>query len=134
MNYSLKIKIGADGQPVIESVAGPLPPAGHTITVTGQYEIPRIVDDQVIGQVSINTQHFDGTGDHVVSAMQYHDRFSQGPTASDVKIVERLRRQAEAIRDAELYKADPSAPLPPTGPTAESLERREGYHATEGYL
>lgn len=118
MNYSMQIEIGADGMPRIKSFGGYFPPAGHLILITGQYELPTVRTDAegILGTIAMSAQQFDSAGDHVISAMQHHDRALQGPNASDIKIIDQLRRQAQAIRDAELIKADPEAPLPEVGP------------------
>jgi hypothetical protein len=120
MSYSLKISFNDKGEPVLESATGKLPPAGHVLIVSGQYNQPMLNDHgDVVGVVTLSVQHFDGGGEHVVSSYQYHDRAVQGPTASDGKIVDMLRRNMRAIKDAEVgYKARPGAPLPSVGPEA----------------
>lgn len=117
MSYSLKIVFGSDGLPIIDGSTGTLPPAGHVITVSGHYETPTLDGDRVNGRLTLNAQQFDGVGDHVISAYQYHDRAVQGQTMSDIKIVLRLVENRKAIEEAERgWKADPDAPLPDVGP------------------
>jgi hypothetical protein len=119
VSYSLKIVFGSDGLPIIDGSTGTLPPAGHVITVSGHYETPTLDGDRVNGRLTLNAQQFDGVGDHVISAYQYHDRSVQGQTMSDIKIVQRLVENRKAIEEAERgWKADPEAPLPEVGPGA----------------
>ena len=117
MSYSIKIVFGSDGLPHIADSTGVLPPAGHEISISGHYELPRLNGEKVCGNLSINAQHFDGTGDHVISAYQHHDRTVQGPTVSDGKIVQQLINNRIAIEAAErTWKAKPGSPLPAVGP------------------
>lgn len=117
MSYSFKVVFGSDGLPVIEGATGTLPPAGHVITISGHYELPWIEDDEKAhGRLTLNAQHWDGTGDHIISAYQFHNRATQGATPADAKILANLIATRNAIREAEGPRPAPDAPLPPVGP------------------